>query len=600
MIIEGEIFKQVKNAGKRKYGKIDLFPYATNLYDVLDSRGIVEEIKNTALLGSITARKSNNYSRFDYIMMQLYIYQFVKKHLNDDLELSLGNKVQFKEFENRVVELSETDFEKIPSIADVLQLLSIIYNMGHFKNTFTSSRAMMNTIKSDEILLENFLLNFEYEKHKEIARNIIDYNNYHRFHLLNSLLMLCNIENNNKIVSFSINILIEYLMPTDKQSQKIQYIFRLFKSIREISFVTLDLSIAPVPIYIDIYNDNHLKVLLKERLSTFNNKKQITNLFQGLSKLLQDTVYNEEVNVLIQYDISRRMTQNASKHSEVKAVMKLDYLEFVKSNSNNAIDIFNKKYSKSMNFDEGNILKISFKHEKQDEIETLIRNLNKISFVKAGWYFRINEDKVTLLVAIKKKCKTKKQVAFKIARLILNFLYNSQNKDQNEHCHNEILLTIKYLLFYMFNEHRVILDGKLDSETCVLLDRGYNQRVKSIEKLLKKTVNENLDDIHEVRVLKEILKSDKKNDIGVTVCSSIVVKDNKDYSKKKVEFDGLILFPNRKDAQVIFVESKNTKEQPAFSKKCLMEKLKKLEIKYTEENMEIFGMNCKYKYNILK
>ena len=599
MIIEGEIFKQIKNAGKRKYGKIDLFPYATSLYEVLDKKGIVEEVKNTPLLGNITVRKSNNYSRFDYIMMQLYIYQFVKKNLNEDLELSLGNKVKFKEFENRVIELSEKDFPKTPSIADVLQLLSIIYNMGHFKNTFTSSRAMMNTIKSKEILLENFLLNFEYEKHKEIALNIIDSNNYHRFHLLNSLLMLCDIEKSNKIVSFSINILTEYLMPNDKQSKKIQYIFRLFKSIREISFVTLDLSIAPVPIYIDIYNDNHLKVLLKERLSAFNNKKQITNLFQGLSKILQDTVYNEEANVLIQYDISRRMTQDALKYSNVETALRFNYLEFIRSNSINAVDIFNKKYSKSMDFDEGNILKISFKHEKQDEIEMLIRNLNKINFVKAGWYFRINEYKVTLLVAIKKKCKTKKQVAFKIARLLLNYLYNIQNKDENEHCHNQILLTIKYLLFYMFNEHRVILDGKLDSETCVLLDRGCNQRVKSIEKLIKKSTNKNPDDIHEVRVLKEILKRDKKNDIGITVCSSIVVKDNKDYSKKKVEFDGLVLFPNRKEYQVIFVESKNTKEQPVFGKRCLKEKFNKLNIEYIEDDIDVFDMNCKYIYKIL-
>ena len=83
------------------------------------------------------------------------------------------------------------------------------------------------------------------------------------------------------------------------------------------------------------------------------------------------------------------------------------------------------------------------------------------------------------------------------------------------------------------------------------------------------------------------------------MCSSIVVKDNKDYSKKKVEFDGLVLFPNRKEYQVIFVESKNTKEQPVFGKRCLKEKFNKLNIEYIEDDIDVFDMNCKYIYKIL-
>ena len=83
MRIEKEIFKGIRNVGKRKVVKVDLYPYVSELYKMLEENNLIQELKDTALLGNICIKKRDSYSRFDYVMMQLYIYQFVKKHLSE-------------------------------------------------------------------------------------------------------------------------------------------------------------------------------------------------------------------------------------------------------------------------------------------------------------------------------------------------------------------------------------------------------------------------------------------------------------------------------------------------------------------------------------
>lgn len=596
MRIEKEIFKGIRNVGKRKVVKVDLYPYVSELYKMLEENNLIQELKDTALLGNICIKKRDSYSRFDYVMMQLYIYQFVKKHLSE-LEISLNNKFKCKEFRSMTMTINDKDFPKPPTIADVLQVLSFIYNIGHFRSTFTSSRAALNLINNRNEIGKSFLSSFKYEIHKQIAKDIIESNNYLRFHLLNSLLLLQNLDEDNLVVKFSINILTEYLTPSSQQSPKAQYTFELFRIIREICYVTLDLSIAPVPIYLDIYNDKYLKTLLEERLSGYNDQRQIKNLFNALNKLLQDTVYNEECNAIIQYDIARRMTNNVLKSDYLIDSMMHNYYDFIKA-QNNQFDVFNRKYFRLNDFDNNNILKLSFDKKEQRTLEELVDKLNSTNFVKAAWYYRKNENKITILVSIKKNCTDKTKVGLKIARLILNVINKLQIKENAESYHSQSLLTIKFLLYYLFANNRVILEGRLDPSVCVILDRGKNGRVKSLNMLISDSQNINEDDVHEIEVLRDILLDETKNDLCLTVCSSILVTENKVSSEPIAEFDGLILFPNRIEKQVIFVESKNRKEQPSHSKNCLIDKFESLGIRYSEEDICIFNKDCKYYYSI--
>nr|WP_242568365.1 hypothetical protein [Clostridium botulinum] len=112
---------------------------------------------------------------------------------------------------------------------------------------------------------------------------------------------------------------------------KFKFIFDLFRKIRSVAFVTYDLLVAPVPIYIDINNTRYLENLLRELLSNYNNKTQINNLFRGLQKLLQDTVYNEKENALIQYSISNKMANLGLKNKGIVELIKSNYIDFIDS-----------------------------------------------------------------------------------------------------------------------------------------------------------------------------------------------------------------------------------------------------------------------------
>ncbi|MBO0533568.1 hypothetical protein EXQ35_19090 [Clostridium botulinum] len=150
--------------------------------------------------------------------------------------------------------------------------------------------------------------------------------------MLNSLLILLSLDNNIKSIKLTVNILTNYLLEdTIIIRDKFKFIFDLFRKIRSVAFVTYDLLVAPVPIYIDINNTRYLENLLRELLSNYNNKTQINNLFRGLQKLLQDTVYNEKENALIQYSISNKMANLGLKNKGIVELIKSNYIDFIDS-----------------------------------------------------------------------------------------------------------------------------------------------------------------------------------------------------------------------------------------------------------------------------
>ena len=73
--------------------KIDLYDYAAELYEELAQIGIIERTKTIPQLGIIKADKHLRKTRYDYIMLQLYFHQLIKKNLQDKLRFTYNNKV---------------------------------------------------------------------------------------------------------------------------------------------------------------------------------------------------------------------------------------------------------------------------------------------------------------------------------------------------------------------------------------------------------------------------------------------------------------------------------------------------------------------------
>ena len=65
----------------------------------------------------------------------------------------------------------------------------------------------------------------------------------------------------------------------------------------------------------------------------------------------------------------------------------------------------------------------------------------------------------------------------------------------------------------------------------------------------------------------------------------------------KREFDGLAIFPNRKENQILFLEAKYRRKE-AGANKCLLEKFEKQHIDVDEADIQKVGHDCFYWHTI--
>lgn len=567
--------------------EIDLYPYATELYEELDRIGIIERVKEIPQLGVIKVKKKLTKTRFDYVMLQLYLHKLIKTHLQGDLRYTYNNYINSKEFRDDYVYINN---KNKPSMGDILQMLAIIYNVGHFYNTFTASRAITMFAKENNAFHDLIVNACKDERYQYAATTILKNKNYQRVHLLNSILILEQCDKSKQAVSVALEILYSYINePLLQEENKLKYAFSIFRNIRTVSYMAYDLQIAETPLTIDLCNEKAMLLLLKELLSEYNNNQSSNHLVASITKLLDDTVYNENSNAICYYKISREMV------SEMKK--KPDYVDtnyysdlFIDKNS-----IFNRTYSHKRDYVQTQILKLTFASEERWISELLLSELEKINNTRVGYYDRHSGEQ-TILVSIKgaSDSDSKRYAAYKTLKCTVNYLRRIANISS---CDHRFLLTVKFFLFYLFDENPVVIKPTINREICVICTRGKNTRIKEIQSLLKSSIG-NEDENHEVQFLLSQIVDDSTNDTTITIPASILVYQKDAIGRKLSEFDGLIIHPMRKSNQVIFLEAKNRDKKPNFGKKCLMEKFSKFSFKYAPDTIEIVGYDAFWKYSI--
>ena len=91
MIIEHELLKKQKRRSYYSTVEVDVYPYATELIEELDKIGIMERMKRIPQLGVVKVSKRLEKSRYDYVVLQLYYHQLIKKNLQTHLKLTYNN-----------------------------------------------------------------------------------------------------------------------------------------------------------------------------------------------------------------------------------------------------------------------------------------------------------------------------------------------------------------------------------------------------------------------------------------------------------------------------------------------------------------------------
>lgn len=587
MELKYDLLPKQKTQKRNLRVEIDLYPYATELYEELDKIGIIKRIKEIPQLGVIKVKKKLAKTRFDYVMLQLYLHKLIKNRLQGDLRYTYNNYINSKEFREDYVYFNK---KNKPSMGDIFQLLTIIYNVGHFYNTFTASRAI-TMIAQEDSNFHNLVVNAcADERYQNAAKTILENKNYQRLHLLNSILILEHCNKSKQSVSVALEILYSYineqLLP---EESKLKYAFAIFRNVRSVSYMAYDLQIAETPLTIDLCNEKAMLLLLKELLSEYNNNQSSNHLVGSITKLLDDTVYNENSNAICYYKISRKMVSLLTR--------KLDYADINYYNDLfiNKFSILNQVHTHKRDYVQSQILKLTFTSEQRWVSELLLSELEKINNTRVGYYDRYSGEQ-TILVSIKSNCNSdaKRYAAYKTLKCTVNYLRRISNISS---CDSRFLLAVKFFLFYLFDENPVVIKPTINRDICVICTRGKNTRIKKLRSLLKSSIGSE-DENHEVDFLLSRVFNDSINDTTITIPASILVYQKDATGRKLSEFDGLIIYPMRKSNQVVFLEAKNRDKNPSCGKNCLIEKFDKFSFEYESGNIEIVGYDAFWKYSI--
>lgn len=583
------VYDLLPNQKTRKHNlkvQIDYYPYATELCEELDKIGIMHRIKEIPQLGVIRVKKRLSKTRYDYMMLQLYLHQLIKNNLQGDLRLTYNNYINANEFRD---DYKYIDKINKPSIGDILQLLTIVYNIGHFYNTFTSSRAVVILASEDKKFFNMIINASESERFKNAAKKILNDKNYQRLHLLNSILILEKCDQTKSSISLALEILYSYLgeelLPDES---KLKYAFSIFRSVRTVSYAAYDLQISETPITIDLCNEKAMVLLLKELLSEYNNTQPSKNMIKSITKLLDDTVYNENSNAICYYKISRKMVSLINKDSDCYTKKYIDYILDKDS-------ILNRTYPQKRDYVQSNILKITFTKDEKSLSERLLLELEKTNNTRVGYYDRNSGDR-TILVSIKNSCDSsqKRYASFKTMQYTISILRHIEHISVTD---TRFLLCVKFFLFYLFDENPVVIKPTIDKEKCVICTRGKNARVNEVKLLLNNSIG-NQDQNHEVEFLLSQIINDIKNDTTVTIPASILVYQKNAVGRKLCEFDGMIIHPMRKSNQVVFLEAKNKSRHPSTGKNCLKEKFDNFTFEYLDKDIEIIDCDACWKYTL--
>ncbi|WP_425058014.1 hypothetical protein SCACP_26120 [Sporomusa carbonis] len=580
--IEHDLLRKQKPRKNNLKVRVDLYAYASELYDELSSIGIIKRLKNISQLGLIKVEKKLAKSRYDYVVLQLYLHQMIKKSLQSQLALTYNNLVKPNEFRKNFRYKTKDDK---PTIGDMLQILTIAYNIGHFFNTFTASRAVIMLAEKNPEFRNILIKSSSSQRFQITSEELLNEYNYLRLHLINSLLVLEHCDQNKQSVILAQELLYAYLREKDlPENSKLHYVFELFRSVRNVSYIAYDLQIANTPLTIDLCNEKAILLLLKELISIYNDQLPANQMLTSIRKMLNDTLYNESSNAICYYSISRKMASILNKQ---QSWIDKDYYSDIWLSEGS---VLNTRHKQSHDYSSEGILKLTFSAEDKSLSKDLLLALERVNNSRVGYYDRYSGER-TLLVSIKKKCSNKPRAAFRILKTTISYL---RKVSEPSNLDTRFLLASKFFLHYFFNENQIVIKPTIDQKICVLCTRGKNSRSSEIKSLLNNGIG-SADERHEVEYMYNCLIQDTINDTSIIIPGSILVYKN---GKKLSEFDGMIIHPMRKKDQVILLESKNKESKPLYAKKCLSEKLDKLSFPYKKSDIQTHGYDCQLKVSL--
>lgn len=579
--ITRDIFRRNAKGYRTRPISLNLYTLSTELYGEFTRMGFIDRLNNIPQLGSIAVSKSLCKSRYDYVVLQWWLHSRAHDLVNPFLEFSYASTIRKQDVDPT---LPIPAAHKNHTVMEYLQVLVMAYNVGHFYATFVSSRAMLLKLHDSAQVRADFLALFGGDQAVlSVCNRVIDENDYFHFHLLNSLLALNACNQTLYSVQVAKWLILKYL--ENQGSPKMKYIFRIFKNIRNLALTTFDLQLARVPFRIYLENESPLKSFLMEYLAQYNDNSKAQSIVLSLTKLLSDTIYNENVTAIRDYGRALKVFKALPADSGVRY-----YTDFFIDRTS----LLNHPPKCYINVDD-QCLKLTFMENEITAAYKLFNQLQHMNFVRSTIYSR-HYGEQTVVISTSKNKQADIRVLFKILRTVVSSLRSIADIRD---CDPRYLLVTKYFLRSIFGNRRVVIDATGNAKNCLYCVKGKLSRLRAIDAHLTNYSADPLDpERHEVEHLKSVIAPDTKNDTAILIPASIKLYSQTALeTKRDAELDGLIIYPFRESGQIVFLESKITREA-GHSERDLRIKLNLMHIPIVEEHFKFTNPDTHYIYTI--
>lgn len=537
--------------------KLTLYPGFSEIYNLCEQKQYIQRLKDINQLGSIKVSKNIKKSRLEYIFFQLYLHNKVQQHVGTRVTMS---PTYTKDFKYNI------------SIGDAIQIFVLIYNLGHFHNTFIASRGFLDYLAKSEVKTESFKSLLNNTNLNDALDYIIERRLYPLLHLFNSYIILDSFDSSLSSVLAAKDLLTNYIQwkcfNTCFENMDFLSIFKYFESVRSLAYIINDLQVSSFPLFVRWDDERILKTLLYEYFDKYNDSHFLNEILKGVGKILSDNIYNN-INKVISYtEASKRLTASCTD---------IDFTSnntFIDSCLKKKDMCLNKEIRFKSNYNTDLLFKLTIGVDDYRIAHKLYEKLRSISFIRVGYYKR-NSYNTTLVVSVKKNLENKAKAVFKAYKLIIYYL--GELKDSNFKQKGLIVAT-KFFLKSILGHNLEVKDDIVTG--AILMSRGYKKRVNLIEESLRKEINDE-DALHEFDVFKQYLQNESKNDLAVMIPNRVIVYNNDTTTKK--ELDGILIFPNRKCNQIVLIEAKNIHQEPVKA----IRQLNEIDALITDQFIEI-------------
>lgn len=548
------------------------------LYAFLQSKGEIERLEQLDHLGKLrSVHKTAHYSRWEYIMLQMYFIDALKEAQETH---GLSSKVQIGS-------------QDVSSSEELIKCWILLLNASHLFGIFDTERSWMDLLLENQSIRNAFLSCLPSDSIRSFANESFAQQDFYSLHKYIGLIWLEGCKNKDRSGIHPIGLWIDMLEASIVKTEpgsKLELCRRYFTRVRQLVFVALDINHCPLGIRINpALLLNHIKQSPDQLLSDDDNP--FLEHLHGLEQILFKNVYasRDVVSYRRQYiaDQKRRYDNLVKKHG-------VDYFTkpFVRL-SERLLQSKESDFGKMrLSDDHVHYLRLDFlppsilPHSpvKYHDCETHLHSKTRLSnwpfVVTPTAYSRRSRCVVDAFAPRKAIRKDEVTVAWRMLEYIFNYYgeYKILDSEFYERMADESLtILFRHLLSrYLKPQYRIHFDRRTSPMDTLLIGvpsaSGIPQMRRAIGMATKKS-HLNSERKHELSVLKRVLKKEHRGSYLISTANIRIF--NKDW-EVIAELDGIYFRLQRRSLNATIIEAKSgTTIRSSDAKDALAEKITK-------------------------